>query len=85
MPIIGFLSSASPELYAHRLRSFYQGLTGAGYVEGQNVEIDYRWAGGRNNRLPELAAQLVQRRVAVIAAAGGDAARRRGRQRAWLR
>jgi putative ABC transport system substrate-binding protein len=71
MPLVGFLSSTSPDLYAHRLRTFHEGLKEAGYVEGQNVEIDYRWAEGRNDRLPELAAQLVQRRVAVIAAAGG--------------
>ena len=71
MPIIGFLSNALPDLYAYRLRMFHQGLAEGGYVEGQNVEIDYRWAEGRNDRLPELAAQLVQRRVAVIAAAGG--------------
>jgi putative ABC transport system substrate-binding protein len=70
-PVIGFLSNASPDLYAHRLRTFRQGLTEAGYVEGQNVEIDYRWAEGHNDRLLELAAQLVQRPVAVIAAAGG--------------
>jgi putative tryptophan/tyrosine transport system substrate-binding protein len=71
MPLIGFLSNASPDLYAPRLRTFRQGLMGAGYVEGQNVEIDYRWAEGHNDKLPELAAQLVQRPVAVIAAAGG--------------
>ena len=71
LPVIGFLSSASPRLYEHRLRPFRQGLKEAGYVEGQNVEIDYRWAEGQNDRLPALAAQLVQRRVAVIVAAGG--------------
>jgi putative ABC transport system substrate-binding protein len=71
MPVIGFLSNASPDLYAPRLRTFRQGLTEAGYVEGQNVEIDYRWAEQHNERLPELAAQLVQRPVAVIVAAGG--------------
>src|ERR1700730_12620416 len=71
MPVIGFLSSTSPRLYEHRLRPFREGLKDAGYVEGRNVEIDYRWAEGQNDRLPALAAVLVQRRVAVIVAAGG--------------
>ena len=71
MPVVGFLSNASPDVYADRLRTFRQGLKEAGFVEGQNVEIDYRWAENQNDRLPALAAQLVQRQVAVIAAAGG--------------
>jgi len=70
IPVIGFLSSASPQQYTDRVRAFHRGLNEAGYVEGQNVEIEYRWAEHDNNRLPALAAQLVQRQVSVIAAAG---------------
>jgi putative ABC transport system substrate-binding protein len=71
LPVIGFLSSASPDLYAIRLRAFHQGLKDAGYVEGQNVAVEYRWAEGQNNRLPVLAAELVHRQVDVIVAGGG--------------
>jgi putative ABC transport system substrate-binding protein len=70
MPVIGFLSSTSPQVYAVRLRAFVQGLKEEGYIEGQNVAIEYRWAGDQEDRLPGLAAELVQRRVAVIAAGG---------------
>src|ERR1700722_1809820 len=74
MPVIGFLGSASPELWAARLRSFYEGLSGTGYAEGRNVLIEYRWAEGQNDRLPELAADLVRRQVTVITALGSTPA-----------
>jgi putative tryptophan/tyrosine transport system substrate-binding protein len=65
-PEIGFLGSDSADLYADRLSAFRLGLKQAGYAEGQNVAVEYRWAEGRNDRLPELAADLVRRRVAVL-------------------
>jgi len=70
-PVIGFLSSASPDEYTIRLRAFRQGLKDAGYVEGQNVTIEYRWADDQYNRLPALAAELVHRQVNVLVAGGG--------------
>jgi putative tryptophan/tyrosine transport system substrate-binding protein len=72
MPVIGFLEIRSPETIAERLRAFRQGLKETGYVEGENVAIDYRWA-EQMDRLPELAADLVRRQVAVIATAAGFA------------
>jgi len=71
MPVIGFLNMQSPEAFAELLRGFRQGLKDTGYVEGENVVIDYRWAENQMDRLPALAAELVRRRVAVIAASGG--------------
>jgi len=71
LPVIGFLCGASPEPYAPYVAAFRQGLSDTGYVEGQNVAIEYRWAEGRYDRLPALAADLVGHKVDVIAALGG--------------
>jgi putative tryptophan/tyrosine transport system substrate-binding protein len=73
LPVVGFLSSGSPDAFAHRLRAFRQGLKEAGYVEGDNVEIVYRWAEGQNDRLPMLAADLARRQVTVMTPFGSAA------------
>jgi putative tryptophan/tyrosine transport system substrate-binding protein len=70
MPVIGFLGSSTPQAYATRLRAFAQGLKEEGYIEGQNVAIEYRLAEDHDDRLPVLAAELIERRVTAIAAGG---------------
>src|SRR5438552_13350876 len=73
MPVIGFLTPGAPESFANRLTAFRKGLSEMGYVEGQNLAIEYRFALSEFDRLPELAADLVRRRVAVITAQGAAA------------
>src|SRR6516165_10859335 len=74
IPVIGYLNLGSPESDAPRLTGLRQGLNQAGYVEGRNFVIEYRWAGNQTNRLPELAANLVRLQVSVIVVAGTPAA-----------
>ena len=74
MPVVGFLHSASPEPNANRVAGFRKGLGEAGYVEGQNVAIEFRWVAGQDDRLPDLVGDLIRRRVAVIATPGSTPA-----------
>jgi putative ABC transport system substrate-binding protein len=71
LPVIGYFSARSPKTDVAMLAAFHRGLGEAGYVEGKNVAIEFRWANGQFDRLPELAADLVQRRVSVIVTTGG--------------
>jgi putative ABC transport system substrate-binding protein len=70
LPVVGFLNSGSPGSYPHNVREFHQGLRNAGFVEGRNVAIEYRWAEDRTDRLPAMATDLVRRQVTVIFANG---------------
>jgi putative tryptophan/tyrosine transport system substrate-binding protein len=72
MPVIGFLSGRSQDEASNDTAAFHQGLNEMGYVSGRNVVLEYRWAEGRNELLPDLAADLVRREVAVLAAVGGN-------------
>jgi ABC-type uncharacterized transport system substrate-binding protein len=73
VPVIGFLNSSSPDAEGDRVRAYRQGLSEAGYVEGRNLTIEYRWADGHNDRLPSMAADLVRRGVNVIVTGGTPA------------
>jgi putative tryptophan/tyrosine transport system substrate-binding protein len=72
LPVIGFLNNTTPETYAPFIAAFRRGLGQVGYIEGQNVAIEYRWGRNQSERLPDFAKELVQRAVTVIVASGGE-------------
>ncbi len=78
MPVIGFMNSQSPVTYGHLAAAFSRGLGQVGFIEGRNVVVEYRWAEGHYERLAELAADLVRRRIAVLVATGGEPTSLRG-------
>src|SRR6202008_3505057 len=83
MPVIGFMSARSPEDSDHLVEAFRRGLREGGFVEGQNVSIEFRWARGQYDLLPAMAADLVSRRVSVLVAAGGDPPPRAAQRATW--
>src|SRR4030095_5285922 len=82
LPVIGVLGSLFPHENNNPLHAFRQGLKDEGYIEGQNIIVEYRWAEDQNSRLPPLAAELVRRQVKVIVAGGGSLAALAGKARA---
>src|SRR5439155_8361741 len=72
MPVIGFLNSASPDAFAPYVAGFLQGLREAGYIDGQNVKVEYRWGYGQYDRLPQFGAEPVRQPVGVVVASGGE-------------
>jgi len=72
MPVVGFLHTGSPAAFSHLAEAFREGIKSTGFIDGQNLSIEYRWAEGRIDQLPQLANELVGRRVAIIAATGGN-------------
>ena len=80
VPVIGYLNSGASKPMAPLVSAFHEGLSQAGYVEGRNVAIEYRWSEGRSDRLPDMAAELVRRGVAIIVAVGGSAPARAAKE-----
>ena len=75
MPVVGFLHGGSAGMRTHFIAAFHQGLKETGHIEGQHIEIDYRWADDQSNRLPALAVDLARRQVSVITTCGGERGR----------